>query len=109
MTDNESFLALNSGSLWSRRIAVERPQIAPLWGRRLGDLPAFESIRGTGMSDFENRTYYRSRQHQEEADARAAAGPVAKRIHEDLAARYEACAGAAVRQEVEQEPRATAA
>ena len=46
------------------------------------------------MSGQGSRNYYRNRQRQEEAAAWAAAGPEARRIHHDLAARYAARADA---------------
>jgi len=46
------------------------------------------------MSRIENRDYYNGRQRQEEAAAGVASNPAARQIHQELAACYEARAGA---------------
>ena len=53
------------------------------------------------MSKLDNRDYYRVRQRQEEKAAGAATSLVARRIHEELAACYEARAGAPIEFEEE--------
>lgn len=60
--------------------------------RQLRELPP--AIGRVAMSKQANRDYYRRRQRQEEAAAGAATDPAARLIHEELAARYEARAGA---------------